>query len=77
MNTKYFHGVVKRRMKKNEILCLTVNGEKVIEFQKVKRVNLDHFKAQLLNEGCKRELENLMFNQISEQQNERFVEDFS
>lgn len=76
LNTKYFHEVVKCRVKQNEILCLTVNKVKIIEVGKVKEAIFDHFKNQFHNEGCKPELENCEYKQISEQQNERSIEGF-
>lgn len=70
-NTRFFHGWLNRRRRKNEILCLLVVGRMVEEVGEIRVVVWDHFRKHFSKQGEYRPvLVNLDFKLVSPQQNE-------
>ncbi|GKV09634.1 hypothetical protein SLEP1_g21105 [Rubroshorea leprosula] len=77
-NSKYFHNCVVRRRKQNELVGLLHNGVWVDRVEEVKSIVKDFFSNKFSKEEWRKPLlEEIEFNQVSAEDNEMLVVDFT
>ncbi|GKV44689.1 hypothetical protein SLEP1_g51849 [Rubroshorea leprosula] len=77
-NTKFFHNCVKGRRKRNEMSSIQINGNQIVEPNRMKEEIASFFEKMFTEEWRERPtLEGVQFNQISMEQNVSLIAPFS